>query len=174
MNLLSRVRASDRQYRHSRAGRNRRRELGGKCRTDPQLPRRSSPRVERPHRFAQSRLAYDAPEPGGASETFVFKSAFGHATIADAHSHWTGAPHDIIDFATSEFANFAALFSDSTFSASGTRITKGTDHFVIEGITSKTGLTAANVLGDFKLLVRPADLFGDFTHRAIEGRCATI
>ena len=88
----------------------------------------------------------------GTSETFVFAKGFGHATITDAHSHWTGATHDIIDFAKSEFANFTALLADATYSASGTTIVSGSDHLVIDGITSKTALTAADTLGDFKFL----------------------
>ena len=38
----------------------------------------------------------------------MFESGFGHATIADANAHWIGSGHNVIDFAKSEFANFAA------------------------------------------------------------------
>lgn len=89
---------------------------------------------------------------GGTNETFIFKSGFGHAAITDAHSHWTGSSHDVIDFAKGEFANFAALLSHATFSASGATITKGADHLTIDGFASKSAFTAGDTAGDFKFL----------------------
>src|ERR1700722_16888060 len=95
---------------------------------------------------------HDTITGGGNDETFVFGSGFGTATITDAAAHWTGASHDVIDFAKSEFASFQALLGDATFAHGAATITKGADHLTLDGFASAAALSAGNTAGDFKFV----------------------
>ena len=86
---------------------------------------------------------------GGGNETFLFGSGFGTATITDAAAHWTGAGHDVIDLAASEFANFQALLGDASFASGVASITAGSDHLTLDGFSSAAALIAGNAAGDF-------------------------
>ncbi len=86
---------------------------------------------------------------GGSDETFIFGSSFGTATVTDAAAHWTGAGHDVIDFAESEFAGFRALLADATFANGVATITAGSDHLTLDGFSSAAALIAGNAAGDF-------------------------
>lgn len=87
---------------------------------------------------------------GRTSETFVFDKGFGRATVTDASRHWKGTTHDVADFATSEFRNFAALLKDATFAGGVTTITTGDDRLVLDGFSGKSAFLAGDRLGDFK------------------------
>jgi hypothetical protein len=54
-------------------------------------------------------IADDTFTGGGANETFVFQPIYGSDTITDFYQYTSGATHDTISLATSEFANFAAV-----------------------------------------------------------------
>jgi hypothetical protein len=86
---------------------------------------------------------------GGSQETFIFGSGFGTATITDTAAHWTGAGHDVIDLAASEFADFQALLADSTFTNGVAMITANADHLTLDGFSSAAALIAGNAAGDF-------------------------
>ena len=67
--------------------------------------------------------------------------------ITDFASHSTGVGHDIVSFAISEFANFAAVMNAATTSGSDTIITGlNGDQLTLSGI-SKT--TLATLGADF-------------------------
>ena len=79
------------------------------------------------------------------NETFVLSANYGHDLITDFGSHSTGAGHDFISFATSEFANFAAVMNAAVTLGSDTIITGlNGDQLVLSGITKTTlaGLSA--------------------------------
>jgi hypothetical protein len=81
------------------------------------------------------------------SDEFFFKVGFGQDAISNLASHLTGAAHDTVSLAKSDFANFTALLADATFVGGAAVITAANhDVLTLEGVT-KAMLTAAS--GDF-------------------------
>lgn len=63
-------------------------------------------------------------------------SKSGHDTITDFSSHLTDAGHDTIQFAVSQFANFAAMYAATADTVSGAQITAGNgDVLFLSGVT---------------------------------------
>src|SRR5262249_20838034 len=93
----------------------------------------------------------DTIDGGGLSDRFVFSAGFGQASILDDASHWSGAGHDTIQLAKSEFANFAAVLSDASVAQGHVTIsaTNG-DKLMLDGFTTLAQLQAGSA--DFKFV----------------------
>ena len=87
-------------------------------------------------------IANDTMTGGSAAETFVFNPVYGHDTVTDFSSFLSGATHDTISLASSEFANFAAVLADMQNAGSNVMITAPAgDTITLDNIT-KTTLSA--------------------------------
>lgn len=93
-------------------------------------------------------IANDTITGGGAGETFVFKPGFAQDTITDFAAHLSGTGHDTIQFATSQFADAAALMAHAA-NVNGNAVISPTngDQLTLLGVT--VAQLAANP-GDFR------------------------
>jgi Ca2+-binding RTX toxin-like protein len=83
---------------------------------------------------------------GGADvDTFVFNAGFGNDVITDFTV--AGATHDVIEFSTAVFADWAAVQAALTDSASGAVITAGADTITFNNVTAAQLIT--NNVNDF-------------------------
>ncbi len=81
---------------------------------------------------------------GGSGETFVFNQGYGRDTVTDLYAHLSGAGHDTVSVATSDFADFAALLAN-TQTVGGNAVLSGRtdgDQITLLGMTEST--VAAN------------------------------
>jgi hypothetical protein len=93
----------------------------------------------------------DVITSNGASEEFVFKAGFGQATITAASTHWSGAAHDVVELAKSEFINFATVLKDASIAQGHVEISSASgDHLLLDGFSSLAQLHAASA--DFKFV----------------------
>lgn len=67
--------------------------------------------------------AHDTLTGGGSSETFVLHAGFGQGTITDFYQHMSGSTHDTVTLPKREFAEFAAVLHDATYSSAGATLT---------------------------------------------------
>ena len=89
-----------------------------------------------------SSIGNDTITGGGSGETFVMAAGFGHDTITDLGTYRGNAAPDTVSFATSEFANFDAMFAATVNTPKGARITStGGDVLTLTGVT-KSMVTA--------------------------------
>jgi hypothetical protein len=87
---------------------------------------------------------------GGSGEHFVFKAGFGTATLTDFHEDLTGATHDTVTLAKSEFGSLANLLSDAKPSGTSLIITSGSDHLTLDDMTHSQLKQVVST--DFKLV----------------------
>ena len=91
----------------------------------------------------------DVLSGGAGSDTFVFAQGFGRDVITDFTA--AGASHDIVEFQTSQFANWIALQAAITDSAAGAVITAtANDTITFTGVTRAQLI--ANHVDDFRFL----------------------
>jgi anti-sigma factor ChrR (cupin superfamily) len=85
---------------------------------------------------------------GGLDESFVFGQNFRQDAIADFYQHATGAGADMISLPSADFASFAAMTADTSFSGGNAIIaaTNG-DTLTLQHVTSAT---LQNSQADFK------------------------
>ena len=88
---------------------------------------------------------------GGVNETFVFGDNFDHAVLTDFSSHISGAGHDIIQLAKTDYGSFSLLTQNEASQHGANVSLKGAsgDVLVIENLTL-SALNAASA--DFKFV----------------------
>ena len=84
-------------------------------------------------------IGNDTMTGGGSGATFLLDAVYGHDTITDFSKYATGASHDTISLASSEFANFAAVQAAATNSGSGVLIRAADgDTLTLQNLTTTT------------------------------------